>query len=227
MPGRIGHNKWRAFWYSGGQNILDGFGMEPESVERIFTKLDAFYSKLGNAGGLASFDETTAALLQSVAVFGTGLTDYVCAVTKQSLGCTDIEPTINGVPFHEVLAAYATARQLREGLSSLPDKDATTIETILDRLAKVLPEIRTGLLGFANGLPTKSGGRPRLFTPHQETAIRRSIALLLADGVSLQIAQDRIARREGASARTIKRIWSSRKQAKNCADQEATGAERT
>jgi hypothetical protein len=94
-------------------------------------------------------------------------------------------------------------------LNRWSEKDCMEFERIIDAITKALPEIRAGLLGSVKRLPGDPGGRPRLFDQEQQASICRAIGL--ADGVSLQVAQERIGLREDASSRTIKRIWARRK----------------
>ncbi len=110
-------------------------------------------------------------------------------------------------------AAHALAEirspEFETWLLGLPEPSREELDQVLDLFRNVLPMVRRHLYDATKlGPHQRKGGRPKkLDDPKLREKIREEIKSLLGPGRRLQVIYERLAKRYGVSASTIKRIW--------------------
>jgi hypothetical protein len=106
----------------------------------------------------------------------------------------------------------------RGGLDAILAKEPEPSPNQLEAMVKVIRlypyALRTILTDAAKeaakSLPHQPGGRPRVLNSHDYPKVCEAIGTLIAKGVKLKVAQQRVAERHGVSLRTIQRVWRKR-----------------
>lgn len=123
-----------------------------------------------------------------------------------------------GIESEEEFAAASVASALMLLLGDINDMQEPTAEELELLLAKI-KRMRFELKGILDKtiktlkrqLPRKpGGGRPSSLKPEQKREACAKIGALLANGVSLQNAMQRVAQFYGVGKRSIQRAWQSR-----------------
>lgn len=110
--------------------------------------------------------------------------------------------------FGNYLNLVDTKQKAEVLLLAMPEPDPQTLEAMVVTFKTLLPTIRQAVLPFAKRLPHPAGGRPKVLTdPAKRQAIRDEIGFLLARGVALKDAQQRIADREEVGLSSIQKVW--------------------
>jgi hypothetical protein len=120
--------------------------------------------------------------------------------------------------FAEKVRTINTREKFDALLAEMPDPSRSDVEDDIETARELIYQFRGRISSFAKGLPHSPGGQPRAFRRSQHAEICDKILELERKGVALGDAFQRVAahlsvgRKKPVSARTIERIWQSRKE---------------
>lgn len=127
--------------------------------------------------------------------------------------CAELEKTLQKLrPVRNRAALEAVLTKDTEPSQDHLDATIKSIELLPRLVRRHLPEATKQII---KTLPHEPGGRPQAVSSEEHPKICQEIAGLFAQGVSLKVAQERVARRRDVSPRTIQRIWQRRKEFAN------------
>ena len=102
----------------------------------------------------------------------------------------------------------------REGLEAYfakePEPTARELSAVVESIRLFPYTLRSAAKEAAKKLPHQPGGRPKALEVDDYPKVCKVIGNLLAEGVKLRDAQQRVALREDVSLRTIQRAWQKR-----------------
>lgn len=119
--------------------------------------------------------------------------------------------------FAEKVRSINSREKLDALLAEMPEPEGISLDEDIATTRKLIYQFRDRILQFATSLPHSPGGQPRAFELRKHVEIRNKILELERKGVALGDAFRRVAaqlsvgRKKPVSARTIERIWQSRK----------------
>lgn len=167
-----------------------------------------------------SYEHVIEVVRQTIRVYGNktisaALLEWIAQIVPADYRDVTIQP--------ENLEQYVSVIDTREKaealLLTMDEPDHEQLEAILKFIKELLPGLRQVLLPFAKRLPHPAGGRPKvLIDPAKRQHIRDEIGLLLAKGVDLRYAQQRLADKERVGLRKIQDIWRENRKSKRHRD---------
>lgn len=186
--------------------------MTSENHQRILALVSWLSTEVGHAMGRGSFSFEEGAELLRVHGDKTAL-QLLLEIVLKLIPSTSQAGTLAVGDIHEALPLFANRETAEAVLLQLPDPDPVQLTALEFELPSALLRMRGILLLFANRITVPVGRRKKLASPSERQSVRDRIGLLLAQGVDLLDAQERVRLQEekrlqaDVSLSTIQRAW--------------------
>jgi len=186
--------------------------MTEETYKKLKPMLDQLWGYVLKAAGFDGYQAGFSALQeqgQRNSSFGNVVQDFAQQVYPEISG-NSIDPE----KFAAILGLIDTPEKAEAVFRSLPEEQAPELEKFLRWFLKEwLPSQRAYAQSMAKHLPQRrAGGAPSTIPSDEECRdICNEISSLHRKGVSLGLAQRRLARKRALSLRTVQRIWAQRR----------------